>query len=190
MGVELNACPAHPWRGGQLLLQTRVWTRGLWHDLQQRTGRDRVLSNERPVIRTDKQEAGGCTGGEESHGDERSGPLFSVGQSYRDQNTDGLYHKAGPLQQTHRREADENALTACVESRLKRDRHLTLCDLLALSAGRQRERELQRFDQVAWGKFQRGFLTRHHRPLLGRGFFDVGMYQGFQSASQVSREGR
>src|SRR5262245_58392258 len=142
MGVELNACPAHPWRGGQLLLQTRVWTRGLWHDLQQRTWRDRELSNERPVISTDEQEAGGCTGGEESHGDERSGPLISVGKSYRDQNADGLYHEAGPLQQTHRRVADEDALPACVESGFKTDRHLALCDPLALTAGRQSEREL------------------------------------------------
>jgi len=30
------------------------------------------LSNERPVIGTDEQEAGRSTGGEESHGDERS----------------------------------------------------------------------------------------------------------------------
>jgi hypothetical protein len=46
-------------------------------------------------------------------------------------NTDGLYHKAGPLQQTHRRVADEDALTACVESGLERDRHLALLDPLA-----------------------------------------------------------
>src|SRR5262249_30182462 len=113
-----------------------LWTRGLWHDLQQRTWRDRELSNERPVIRTDEQEAGRWTSGEECHGDERSGPLISVGKGYRDQDTDGLYHNAGPLQQTHRRVADEDALTACVESGFERDRHLTLCDLLALTAGR------------------------------------------------------
>jgi hypothetical protein len=99
------------------------------------------LSNERPVISEDEQEAGGCIDGEESHGDERGGPLISVGKGYRDQNTDGLYHNAAPLQQTHRQAADEDALTACVESGFKRNRHLTLCDLLALTAGRQSERE-------------------------------------------------
>src|SRR5262245_10699536 len=56
----------------------RAWTRGLWRDLQQGTWGDRELSNERPVISTDQQEARGCTGGEESHGDERSDPLISV----------------------------------------------------------------------------------------------------------------
>ena len=124
------------------MFQIRRWARGLWHDLQQRIGVDRDLSNERPVISADEEKAGGCTGGEESHGDERSGPLISVGKSDGDQNTDGLYHKAGPLQETHRRLADEDALTACVESGFKRDRHLTLCDLLALTAGRQSERKL------------------------------------------------
>src|SRR5262249_26105531 len=97
---------------------------------------------ERPVISADEHKAGGCTGGEESHGDERSGPVISVGKSYRDQHAEGLDNEAGPLQETHRRVADEDALTACVESSFECDRHLTLCDPLALIAGRQSEREL------------------------------------------------
>src|SRR5262249_23539996 len=157
----------------------RLWSRGLWHDVQQRSWWDRELSNERPVIGADQQEAGGCTRGEESHGDEPSGTLVSVGKSYRDQNTDGLDHEASPFQQAHRRVADEDALAACVESGFKRDRHLTLCDPLARTAGRQRERELYRLDQVARGNLQRGGLTRHHGPLLVRGFFDMGRGSGF-----------
>src|SRR5262249_18735760 len=123
----------------QLLLQIR---RSLWHDIQQGVGPDRELSSERPVIRGDEQVTSGCAGSKESHGDERGGPLIPVRKSYGDQNTDGLYRKAGPLHQTHRRAADNDTLAACVESRFKRDRHLARCCLLALAAGRQSQREL------------------------------------------------
>ena len=124
---------------GQLLLQIR---RGLWHDPQQGIGPDRELSSERPVISVDEPVTGGCAGGKESHGDERGGPLIPVRKSYGDLNTDGLYRKAGPLHQTHRRVADKDALAACVEGRFKRHRHLTLYDPLALAAGRQSKGKL------------------------------------------------
>src|SRR5215472_294513 len=123
----------------QLLLPIQ---RGLWHDLQQRVGPNQELSNERPVISADEQVPGGCAGGKESHGDERSGPLIPMGKSYGDQNADGFYRNAGPLHQTHRRVADKDALAACVEGRFKRHRHLTLYDPLALAAGRQSKGKL------------------------------------------------
>ena len=53
------------------------------------------MSDERPVVSPDEQKARGYTSGEESHGDQRSGPLASVGKSDGDQNADGLDHKAG-----------------------------------------------------------------------------------------------
>ena len=53
----------------------------LRHDLQQRIGADRELSNKGPVIRADEQKASGCAGGKEPHSDNRCDPLISVGKS-------------------------------------------------------------------------------------------------------------
>src|SRR5262245_7996405 len=85
--------------------------------------------------------------------------------------------------------ADEYALSARVEGRFEPDRQLLLWDPLPWTAGRHGERELQRFDQGALGNFQRGGLKRHHRPFLGRSFFDVGANERLESASHVSWEG-
>jgi len=56
----------------------------LRHDLQQRIGADRELSNKGPVIRADEQKASGCTGGKEAHGDNGRDPLISVRKSCPD----------------------------------------------------------------------------------------------------------
>jgi len=52
--------------------------------MQQRIGPDRELPNERPVVGSYEQEAGGCTGSKESHGNNASGALIPMGESYAD----------------------------------------------------------------------------------------------------------
>ena len=143
------------------------------NDLLQQPGSDRDFAGEGPVVALDQQDRRRNAGREQCQGYGASGAVIAVDEGNGDQCAKRLKQQPGPLDDAHRRLADDDALTPRVQGCLDRSHDLVLRQFLSWVFRRQRERGVERFDQFRRHRSERGALARHIGPLLIDGRLDV-----------------
>jgi hypothetical protein len=91
----------------------------------------------------------------------------------REQGTDCLNEQTCPFDKIDLGLAYNDSLPTRIQCVCKCADDFTLCDLLALTGWRVGKGQLQRLDEGAWRRLQRGRALSHPWPFLSCGFFDV-----------------